>query len=312
MFTFIVNPNSGGERGYRIWKNLERLLIRDKIEYRSYLTNGAEDAVSLAERLTSDRNGEDVTLIAVGGDGTMNAVLNGIRISDHVTLGFIPTGSGNDLAIGLKLPGNPEACLKRILTPKEIKRTDYGILSYTLPDSLAPVNRRFLNSSGVGYDALINLDIRKASLKKKLAPFGMQKLSYIMAGAERLKNFRTVRGEVVLDGVKKVEFNHIFFISSHIHPTEGGGYRFAPKADDTDGELTVCIIHNRSKKHLTRILFSSMFGNHLKYEGVRSYNCTEMQVHLEDFLPVHADGEDCGELKDFELRCVRQKLKFIV
>jgi YegS/Rv2252/BmrU family lipid kinase len=308
MLTFIVNPNSGGERGYKIWRDTERLLKKKQVQYRAFITNSPGDATAIAEKVTSGENTGEITVVAVGGDGTANEVIDGLHISENVTMGFIPTGSGNDLAAGLKLPGTPAGCLKRILHPKEIRRMDYGVLTYG-EEGLR--HRRFLNSSGAGYDAAVNVAIRDHSMKRRLAIFGIQKLSYFLCGAAEFMKCQTVKGYVVLDGVKKVEFNHIFFLSAHIHPTEGGGYRFAPKAEDTDGELTLCIVHSHSRRQIARILTSSVFGNHLKYEGVRSYNCRELKVHLEKAIYVHTDGEICGSQTDFEMRCIKGKLKFI-
>lgn len=308
MINFIINPDSGGERGYAVWRRIERRLIRKKTEYRAFITNGPGDAASIADRLSSADDGEEVLVVAVGGDGTVNEVLNGLHISDRITLGFIPTGSGNDLARGLHLPVTPEGCLKRILRPKEIRKIDYGILTY---GENGENHRRFLNSAGAGYDAAVNQDILDADIKRKFARFGLQKAAYFVAGFLRFLKFRTVQGYVILDGVKRAEFNHLFFLSAHIHPMEGGGYRFAPKAKDTDGELSVCIVHNRSKRQIMKILSSARFGNHLKFAGVRSYSCTEIEVHTEEPLQIHADGELFGSQTDFGYRCVRQKLNVI-
>jgi len=79
-----------------------------------------------------------------------------------------------------------------------------------------------------------------------------------------------------------------------------------------DGELTICIIHQRSKLRLLRIMLSAMFGNHLKYAGVRSYDCNELKIHLESAMSVHTDGRDCGKCTDIHLHCVRQKLRFLL
>lgn len=315
MLYFIVNPDSGGGRGYQVWKNLERKLENKKIEYRAFLTAAPGDAVSIAEKFTvpdslpkPEETDGLMKIIAVGGDGTINEVLNGLHLSDRIVLGFIPTGSGNDLAKGLKLSPSPAKCLKRILHPAEIRKIDYGILSY---GDGCMEHRRFLNSAGAGFDANVNRDIRKSSLKQHLALLNMQKLSYFFAGAKEFIRYKPVKGYLILENVKKIEFNHIFFTSFHIHPTEGGGYRFAPKADDADGELTCCIVHNHSKKQVARILASSIFGNHLKYAGVRSYNFTEAKIHTDEPVYVHTDGEICGCFTDIEVQCAKQQLKFI-
>lgn len=129
MYYFIVNPNAHGGRGAKIWKKLEHQIHKSGISYEAYQTEASGDARRMAAELTANMQ-EAATIVAVGGDGTVNEVLNGLAISDLLTFGYIPTGSGNDLARGLNLSRNPKKCLKRILNPSEICRVDYGILSY--------------------------------------------------------------------------------------------------------------------------------------------------------------------------------------
>ena len=106
MYYFIVNPNAHGGRGKKIWRKLERQIIRSGIRYEAYQTEEPGDARRIAAALTADMQ-EPATIVAVGGDGTVNEVLNGLAISERLTFGYIPTGYGNDLARGLKLSGKP-------------------------------------------------------------------------------------------------------------------------------------------------------------------------------------------------------------
>ena len=113
MYYFIVNPNAHGGRGAKIWKKLEHQIHKSGISYEAYQTEASGDARRMAAELTANMQ-EAATIVAVGGDGTVNEVLNGLAISDLLTFGYIPTGSGNDLARGLNLSRNPKKCLKRI------------------------------------------------------------------------------------------------------------------------------------------------------------------------------------------------------
>lgn len=304
MLHFIVNPNSGAERGYKLWKNIEHYLIKRKIEYKSYITDGPLDATRIAADLTKDD--EEVCIIAVGGDGTVNEVLEGVRISPLLTMGYIPTGSGNDLARGLKLPQNPRLCLKRILRPRSVELIDYGVVSYG-----EGKHRRFLVSSGIGFDGQICYFLNERRMKGASGNFLLKKFIYVFLGIKQIFLHKPFKGHIILDGIKRVEFNHLVLIASHIHPTQGGGFRFAPKADNKDGELSVCIIHQKSKLKLAKILVSALLGNHMKYAGVRSYECSELTIHAETPAALHTDGEILGMFEKIELRCIKQKLRFI-
>ncbi len=305
MLNFIVNPNAGGERSYRRWKSIERYLLKKGVEYKVYITGTSGEASKIAADISSHK--EQEVIISVGGDGTINEVIDGANIHDNVIFGYIPTGSGNDLARGLKLPRNPIRCLKRILHPKEIKNIDYGVVHCGESQ-----HRRFIVACGIGFDAEVCYGIEDQRLKRGGNAGIKKKLMYITVGLRTILRHRPVKASVLIGGVKRLEFNHLIFVSSHNHAFEGGGFRLAPKADNTDGELSICIVHHRSKFHFIRIMLSALFGNHMKYSGVRSYDSKEVRIKLDEPLAVHTDGELFGRHSDIEVRCIKQKLRFIM
>lgn len=307
MYYFIINPNAHGGRGEKIWKKLERQLKRSGVAYEGYLTQEAGDARYIAARLTASVQ-EPMVIVAVGGDGTVNEVLNGLSISDLLTLGYIPTGSGNDLARGLMLSKNPCKCLRQILAPTEISRVDYGIISY---EDEEPVYRRFMVSSGIGFDAAVC-----HRLLGKTGGGGLHRLGgrwrYILAGVNQLLHTKASRGYLILDGVRRVEFNHIYFVSIHNHASEGGGFLFAPKASYDDGEVELCVAHTASKLRLVMVLVMACLGHLGRHRGVHFYRCREAVIHVERPLPVHTDGENCFCQDELRVRCVKKKLRMIL
>lgn len=308
MYYFIVNPYARRGRGEKIWKTLERQLQKSGVEYKVMMTREQGDACSLARQLTENCR-DPRSIVAVGGDGTINEILNGLSLNCPVTLGYIPAGSGNDFARSLKLPKNPGRCLKKILNPKYYRNMDYGILSY---GQGVPVYRRFAVSSGIGFDAAVCHELAELRNKTKRSRINLDRLSYILLGLKLLVFTAPVKGYLILDGVKKIEFNHIYFISFHIHPYEGGGFRFAPHADGGDGKLEVCVAHNASKRHLFSMLLDALIGRANHHRGVHFYSCNEVQVHVDRPMPVHVDGECCLHQPDIHLRCVEKKLRMMV
>lgn len=307
MYYFIVNPNAHAGLGEKIWRKLERRVQDSGIEYEVQMTKGQGDARRLAAKLTENSE-EPHIIVAVGGDGTVNEILDGLSFDGQVTLGYIPTGSGNDLARSLRIPKNPVRCLKHVLNPKYYRCLDYGILSY---EKEAPVYRRFIVSSGIGLDAAVCHDLLDSARKHRPRLIG-GKVRYVLLGIKQLILARPVKGYLVLDGVKKVEFNHIYFISSHIHPYEGGGFKFSPKADYSDGQLEVCVVHNSSKRHLLPVLTDALTGRMGHHRGVRFYRCKEVTIHVDRPIPVHVDGESCYCQTDIHLRCVEKKLRMMI
>lgn len=312
MLHFIVNPNAGGENGYRLWKGLERRLNRMKTEYQVVLTGGRGDARLIAAELTSGPDagvpGEETVLVGVGGDGIMNEIADGVRISDDLVLGYIPVKSGTDLARGLRLPRRASACLDRILARRDIRKIDYGVLDYGGDE---PRHRRFLVSAGCGFEAGVTETLRLYNERGRLS--GIPVIRSAADGAAYLRcllNLKTVRGGLLLDGERRIELNHIFLMSALIQPTENGR-KLAPGSSSTDGMLAVSVLHNASKVRQIGALTTSGFRISPNDAGVRMYSCREVKVVLEEPVPLHADGESCGRQAEFVMRCVKQKLQII-
>ena len=145
MYAFIVNPNAKSGLGQIVWNDLELLLKKSSVEYEVFFTKYQKHATTMTQKITSD--GNEHTVVALGGDGTVNEVVNGIVDFDKTILGYIPIGSSNDFARGLKLPQEPEKALETILTCPHLHPMNIGELRYK--DKL----RRFAVSCGLGFDA---------------------------------------------------------------------------------------------------------------------------------------------------------------
>ena len=113
MYYFIVNPNAHGGRGKKIWRKLERQIHKSGIHYEAFQTEAPGDARRMAAELTANMQ-EPATIVAVGGDGTVNEVLNGLAISDLLTVGYIPTG----------LTGTSSAGVKPVRKSEKVPETD--------------------------------------------------------------------------------------------------------------------------------------------------------------------------------------------
>lgn len=101
MYHFIINSHAKSRLGHRIWNDIEGYLKTQKFEYKKYFTREAGHATQVAKQITS--KGENaITIVVLGGDGTLNEVLNGLQYIDGVTLGYIPIGSSNDFARSMR------------------------------------------------------------------------------------------------------------------------------------------------------------------------------------------------------------------
>ena len=124
MYSFIVNPNARSGLGLEIWKQVEEILNEKNVEYKVYMTRYPEHASEFAKEITEAY--ENPTIIAMGGDGTVNEVMNGITDFSKVTLGYIPIGSSNDFARGLELPKDPVDALNAVITKPHLHPMNVG------------------------------------------------------------------------------------------------------------------------------------------------------------------------------------------
>ena len=150
MYHFIINPNAGSGRGWKVWRAIAGYMDRHNIEYEAVLTNGIGEARDAARELTKEA-GKPCFLIVVGGDGTMNEVLDGASFHGPLNLGYIPAGTGmicGEVCTCRQAGEVPE----KAASAKTFSMIDYGVLSYGKGE---PFHRRFLVSAGIGFDAAV-------------------------------------------------------------------------------------------------------------------------------------------------------------
>lgn len=307
MYYFIVNPNAGKGRGEQIWKKLEYQLLAAGLEYQVQIAKRPEEALEAARALTEGCK-EERTLVAVGGDGTVNQILNGISFGCQVSLGYVPTGRDDAFARSLRLPKNPQRCLNRILNPKGSSCMDYGILTYGKQE---PIYRRFAVGSGIGLDMPFSRT-KPEFCGKRRKLFIKERIQNLKRGISHFLFAKPSRGYLILDGVKKIEFNKIYFVSCQIHPFGGRSLLLAPKADGSDGLLDVCVAHHNSKWRLLQTLVAAYLRQQSRRRGIHIYRCREAQIHLDSPMNVYTDGECCVKQSDIHVRCVEKKLRMLI
>ena len=191
IYHFIVNPRARSGLGEMLWKQLEPELCRKRIDYQIHLTTKKKDAGKIASEITED--GQEHMFVVLGGDGTLNEVLSGIKSLEKVTLGYIPIGSSNDFARGTGIPGDPFKALDTILSPKGVEKMDIGVLKRE------GKGRRFAVSAGIGFDAAVCHEVCVSKWKRVLNLLKIGKLSYAVVAMDRIIKDRPVKLELTLD-----------------------------------------------------------------------------------------------------------------
>lgn len=235
-------------------------------------------------------------LVVAGGDGTLNEVANGLaaRGSMRPRMAIVPMGTANDLAAGLGLPEDPEACLDVALHGR-VQRVD-----------VAMVNRHaFLNVSVGGMGATATRDATSTE-KRFLGP-----IAYLLRGARAVAEATPVSGRFRLDGKEAFRGDFLFFAIGNGRRT-GGGTEIAPDAETDDGRLDVVILTAVPKVELMRLLPEIRAGEHLADPAVFYRQARTVDIRLAESLAVNVDGEELEESRRLRYRDTRQHIEFMV
>lgn len=308
MYHFIINPKSSSGRGIKYWWIVKSELDKREISYTAEFTRYMGHATEITNLIMKSEPGIK-KIVVLGGDGTVNEVINGIEDYKDVLLGYIPSGSSNDLARSLKIPKDPLAALEIVLKPSKFIYLDNGIINFSGTD-VKP--RKFACSSGIGYDANVCLEVQASPLKKRLNRFGAGKFVYIAIAIKQILTLKPMDATVIVDGITKDTYKKVLLVSSMIHKYEGGGLLMAPNADPSDGKLSVCLVHGLSTLKVLLLLPTIFTGRHVKHKGVETFDCSEIEIISDRDAAVHTDGETPAVCSRIKVSIVHDQIRMIL
>ena len=278
MILFIVNPISGHGNKTRVVSRLNRKDCR--VAYTEYPGH----AEKLAREATED------IVVAVGGDGTVNEVACGL-IGTGKTLGIIPKGSGDGLALHLGLSHD----LNRNIRIIEAGKTQYL-------DAATINGRHFFSVCGVGLDAIISERFAKSG-RRGLA-------SYIEQAVHSWKRHTADRYEIEIDGELKV--HEAVMVTVGNSDQWGNGAKVTPLADSQDGILDITVVEDFKDIEIPMLAYRLMTGTVNMAPNIHCYKGEHIRISRDKSGPAHADGEwfEAGETLD--IRVIKHALKVIV
>jgi diacylglycerol kinase (ATP) len=281
-YCLIVNPTAGRGAGEQAVPRIERILDRLGAEYDLMCTESRWHAVELAHRAASS-SAYDV-IVAVGGDGTFNEVLNGLmRVrqegGESPAVGVLSVGRGNDFAFGVGIPHGLEAGC-RTLVEGYRRRIDIG----RVEGGLFPQGRYFGNGAGVGFDAVVGFEAQKL---KRLHGFS----GYLVAALKTIfLYYRAPNIRIEHDGQTIEQCS--LMISTMNGPRLGGGFMMAPQAELDDGLLDLCIARKVGRVRVLLLIPRFMRGTQAGQPAIRMARARRVVITaLNGVLPAHADGE---------------------
>lgn len=307
MYHIIINPASRSGKGLTLWKEeVEPALKKENVEYTPYFSEKAGDVARIGKQiLTSDAH-RPIHIIILGGDGTVNEFLQDVEDTSQVILGYIPTGSSNDLARDLKIPKKLDKALELILHTGTPKPMDIGSVV-----SKEGISRRFVVSCGIGFDAAVCEETGRSKLKAAMNKSGLGKLSYLGIALKQLFAAKKISGRLYIDRNAPVEIENMLFTVGMLHRYEGGGFMFAPDALSNDGLLNFCAVGDVSKLLILFALPTAFFGKHYMFNGITPYTSKKVTIETNAPMWFHTDGEILGKSTSITITCKANAIQML-
>ncbi len=235
-------------------------------------------------------------VVAMGGDGTVGEVVNGILDSKcpKVTLGIIPAGTGNDFVAGNRLFPDWIHATEALLEPS-VRQLD--VISF---EDSGGVNKYAINSIGVGYDAYVVKQVAAQGSRK----FG--RLGYMLEALKGIINFepavlrlgiqdeKSETNKVVTSIIGSSHFlreKEVWLFAITNSENFGGGMKVCPGANSWDGRFDYAFLEGMPRYKLLRLVFLVRSGNHIGKPGVLRGQATEIIIGAPQGFPCHVDGD---------------------
>ncbi|MFC1919159.1 diacylglycerol/lipid kinase family protein [Chloroflexota bacterium] len=284
----IINPAAGGHSTYIEWPLIKKRLIDTRLLLDEVYTEGKGHAIELA---TKAANSDYRYIIAVGGDGTINEVVNGIlnsAASHNTTLGIVSAGTTCSFARSVGIPSNPIDSCRLLASPNRLS-IDVGIVEYT--SSGQKLRRYFVNEADLGFGATV-----VEASKQVTNYFGRQinYLPHVIGGLSSLISYKNKHITLRIENQTEDIYDcAMLVIANGTH--FGGGMQIAPTAKPDDGLLDMVIFGDIGKSELLKIWPMTYKGSHVSNHKVRMLKIKNVVIECAEKILVEADGELLGE-----------------
>lgn len=292
----ILNPIAGRGRGAKAWPVVRGVFEAAGAQWSLAQTTAPGDAFAWASEAVVAGTG---TVVAIGGDGTVNEIVNGFVNARSMTaplptLGVVPVGSGNDFAKPLGLPAGRPAEAARAILAGHARTIDVGRVN----------GRAFVNGVGLGLDGYVALEARKT---RRLRGTAM----YAVALLRALRAYRIATMRIAIDG--EVQSRPITMVNVTNGPCHGGGFWICPQAEVDDGLLDVCIADAMGPLRVVPLALRVMRGTHVGRPEVSFATARRVTIETDRPLPAHVDGEILGSaLSRLEIEVLPGRLRVLV
>lgn len=280
LYCVIVNEAAGNGRALKIWQHTKDTLQQKGIHYRVRFTKYSNHATEFTHDIVHRQ--EAKAIVAIGGDGTIHEVINGL-VGSSIPLGIIPAGSGNDFCRGMRIPLNYDEALKRILMDEQ-KVVDVGHIN----------DKYFATIAGLGFDGQVAQESNKPKNKIIMNAIRIGSIPYIINVLKVLLYYKPTSVELHIDS-HRTSHQKVWLIAIANSPFYAGGMMICPDAKNNDQLFDICIIKGISRWKLLKIFPSVFKGKHINHPSVTTLKGEKLEVLSNAPMIAHGDGEIIGE-----------------
>ena len=299
----ILNPMADMGRAWKTANDLRPIAQEFKGDLTWSGTVYPTHAIELARQAAEE--GCDM-VIAMGGDGTVHEVVNGLMqvpAEKRPVMGIVPIGSGNDFAYAVGIHQKASHALAHALNSETVQPVDIGLMT----DEHGR-KEYFDNTIGIGFDAIVTIRSHKLPIVKGF-------LMYLTAVIQAIiLNHNPARVKVETDGGNWEE--ELLMLTLCNGPREGGGFMLSPDSKNNDGTLESVAVTKVSRATMFRLVPEFLNGTHIRFKQIRMGSFKKMSITSNLPLYIHADGEVFtsfgSNLKKAEFEILPQALKVVM
>ena len=279
MIEIIVNSRS--KKSLNELNKIERVLQGKKLPYRVLRTSKKTNAKDLMNEI------HGAELIVIGGDGTINEVINNYHGKEIIYLAY---GSGNDLARSIEFKKDIE--ISRLLESKRFIEYDVGVVN----------DRKFCSGFDIGFNADIIKRANGSKLKKYLG-----KYIYLLQGVIGILMLKKYKAKISWDS-GEITTDKLYLLNAMIQPYEGGGIKFAPNATGQDGKLHIMIMENMSLATFVYNYLCLLLKKHNKMRKVKQITTDRLAIKTNQKY-FQIDGELINNTEQLNVGCISKFYK---
>jgi diacylglycerol kinase (ATP) len=287
-YQFIINPAASRGKCGRMAPEVEAVARKAGLDAEFIHTTAAGEAIEIARAAANHFD----CVVAVGGDGTVNEVANGL-VGGKSAFGVVPIGSGNDFVKVTNVPLDITAAIN-ILKEFHLRPVDVGKAN----------DHYFVNGMGIGFDAWV---VDRAIKVEKLRGLAI----YLYSVLRTIYSYEPPLIKISYNGTVREE--KLYMINIGNGTTMGGGFKLTPNAVIDDGLLDLNIVRNLNKFEIYQNLLKVFNGSHIHMPQVTVGRSDHLVMESEEGIAIHADGELLGlHIKKLEITLLKKAMNVVV